>query len=365
MVELAAAVKKAVSIPIIAVCSITPEKGEEVLENGMADFVSFGRQTIADPDFANKIREGKPNEIHRCLRCNECLGQVMDNCGISCAINPEAGKEHEPFIRDYPTNTPKKVAVVGGGPAGMYAAMEAASRGHKVTLFEKNDDLGGQLYYVSIPDFKLDYKDYTEGIIAECKRSRVDIRLNTEATVEILKEGGYEAVIVATGAETFKPTSIKGTEDEAILDPLLVLDGKQEAGNKVLVAGAGLVGCEVAMILAEQGKEVSMLDKLPSACADLTIYAKWVLDAKLAELGIKVYPNRSITEMTGTKIVTDQDEFEADSVVCALGVKPRRELLEQLRKELPDVHIIPVGDVNKPRKIMQATHEGWHAGRTV
>ena len=367
---LAAGVKKAVSIPVIAVCSITPEKGEEILENSGADFISFGRQSIADPDFPNKIREGRPEDIRRCLRCNECLGQVMDNCGISCAVNPEGGHEHEPYVRDYPTESPKKVAVIGGGPAGIYAAMEAQKRGHKVTLFEKNPELGGQLKYVSIPDFKLDYKDYTKYLVNACMKSDVTLRLNTEATVDLLKEEGYEAVIVAVGAETFKPASIKGTEDETILDPLKVLEAPETAGDSVIVAGAGLVGCEVAMVLAEQGKKVMMVDMLETACPDLTIYTKWVLDSKLAELHIDMKGSRKITEMTGKKITVTNKEgkeevYEADSVVCALGLKPRRTLLEALRKELPDVHIIPVGDVNKARKIIQATHEGWHAGRTV
>lgn len=370
LAHLAAGVKKAVNIPVLAVCSITPEKGEEILEAGDADFISFGRQTIADPDWPNKIREGRPEDIRRCLRCNECLGQVMDNCGISCAVNPEGGHEHEPYVRDYPTKEPKKVAVVGGGPAGIYAAMEASSRGHKVTLYEKNPELGGQLKYVSIPDFKLDYKDYSEYLINAAKKGNFEIKLNCEATVDMIKEGGYEAVIVATGAETFKPASIKGSEDETILDPLKVLEGSVEVGNKVAIAGAGLVGCEVAMQLAEQGKEVTMIDRLPSACPDLTIYTKWVLDSKLAELHIKGIYSANIEEMTGNKIVVSKQDgsketIEADSVVCALGLKPRRALLEQLRKELPNVHIIPVGDVNKARKIMQATHEGWHAGRTV
>lgn len=370
LAHLAAGVKKAVSIPVIAVCSITPEKGEEILEKNDADFISFGRQTIADPDWPDKIREGRPEDIRRCLRCNECLGQVMDNCGISCAVNPEGGHEHEPYVKDYPTDRPKKVAVVGAGPAGIYAALEAQKRGHKVTLFEKNDYLGGQLKYVSKPDFKLDYKDFTEYLVNAAQKSDVEICLNTEATVDLLKEGGFEAIIVATGAEPFIPASIAGTKGENILNPLAVIEDSEAVGDTVLVAGAGLVGCEVAMMLAEQGKKVTMIDMLPSACPDLTIYTKWVLDAKLAELGIKMKGNRVIQEMTGSKIVVkneagDIEQYEADSVVCALGLKPRRELLEKLREELPDVHIIPVGDVNQARKIIQATHEGFHAGRIV
>ncbi|MDD3167837.1 MAG: FAD-dependent oxidoreductase [Eubacteriales bacterium] len=368
MIHLAAAVKKAVSIPVIAVCGISPEMGEEILEGNNADFIAIGRQTIADPDYPNKIKEGKANEIRRCLRCNECLGDVMRNCGISCAINPEAGKEYEGYTTVKPAQTIKNIAIIGAGPAGMQAALTATERGHKVTLFEKNSELGGALYYVSIPDFKEDYKDYTKQMIEAVKRCGAVIKTGTEATPEIIRQGGFDTVIVASGAATYIP-AIPGAQDAKILDPLKVLDSKESTGDTVIVCGAGLVGCEVAMFLAEQGKEVTMVDMLSSAAPDMTVFSKWVLEGKLAELGVKVKGNHKITEMTGESVSCDFEGnhavFKADSVVCALGLKSCRSILEELRAGCKGVEIIPVGDVNKPRKIMQATHEGFHAARRV
>lgn len=305
LIKLAAAVKKAVSVPVIAVCSITPEMGEEILEKGDADFIAIGRQTIADPDYPDKIRLGKPETIRRCLRCNECLGEVMRSCGVSCAVNPEAGKEYEGFTEVHPATTKKKVAVIGGGPAGMQAAQIAVSRGHAVTLFEKNPELGGALYYVALPDFKLDYKDYKTYMVEATKNCGVTIRTSTEATIDMLK--GFDTVIVATGASTFKP-GIKGVEDNAILDPLKVLDEEAPVvGENVIVCGAGLVGCEVAMVVAQKGKKVTMIDMLPDVAPDMALYTKWVLNSRLAELGIQVKVNHRIFEMTGKKVVC---EFE-------------------------------------------------------
>ncbi|NLM21906.1 MAG: FAD-dependent oxidoreductase [Peptococcaceae bacterium] len=368
LAHLAAAVKKVVKVPVIAVCGISPEMGNEMLEKKEADFIAIGRQIIADPDYAAKIAIGEPETIRRCLRCNECLGEVMRSCGISCAVNPEAGKEYEGYTRVTPATSKKKIAIVGSGPAGIQAALTAKIRGHEVTLFEKEDRLGGALYYVCIPDFKQDYRDYTNYLIHAVQNCGATIKTGTEVTTDTIKNGDFDVVIVATGASTFKP-EIKGAEDPAVLDPLEVLDGRIPEGKDIIVCGAGLVGCEVAMFLAERGKNVTMVDMLPDVAPDMPIYTKWVLKSKLAEMHINVKTNHKIIAMTGNKVQCKTDsgnqEYQGDAVVCALGLKSNRTLLEQLRAECKGIEIIPVGDVNSPRKIMQATHEGFHAARRI
>lgn len=286
LAKLAAGVKKHVKVPVIAVCGISPEMGEEILEKGEADFIAIGRQTIADPDYANKVILNQAEKIRRCLRCNDCLGEVMSSRGISCAVNPEAGKEFESYTILSQAAKKKNVAVIGSGPAGLQAALTASERGHQVTPFEKTTGWGGALYYVGLPDFKKDYREYTEYIIHAVNSAEVEIRRNTVATVELLKEEGYDAVFVATGAKIYQP-GIKGSKDTILVDPLKVLDGEIPEGQKIIVCGTGLVGCEVSMFLAEQGKTVTMIDMIQEPAMELAIYTRWVLNAKLAELGVQ------------------------------------------------------------------------------
>ncbi len=368
LLHLAAEVKKHVSVPVIAVGSLTPEMAEETLRKGEADFVALGRQIIADPDFPNKLKAGQPEKIVRCLRCNECLGEVMKSNGISCSVNPEAGKEYEPWGTLLPATSKKKVAVIGSGPAGMQAVITATERGHDVTLFEKEDRLGGNLYYVALPDFKSDFRAYQDYLIHAVENSGAKIHKGTEATAELIKAGGFDAVIVATGATSFKP-DLNGADDDTIYDPLEVLDGKIPEGDRIIVGGAGLCGCEVAMFLAEKGKKVTMVDMISEPAPDMPIYSRWVLNSRMAELEIAFKGNFEITKLTGKSVTGKKDgeeiTLEADAVVCALGLKPRKALTEELRESLPGIDIIPVGDTNEPRKIIQAVHEGHHAARRL
>lgn len=369
MMHLAAEIKKHVTVPVIAVCSITPDMGEEMLEKGDADFIAFGRQSIADPDFPNKIMRGKSEDIRSCLRCNECLAEVMRSNGIQCSVNPEAGQEFEPYMACTMATSIKRVAIVGGGAAGMQAAITASSRGHDVTLYEKSGRLGGQLYYAAIPDFKAEFKDYLAYLIRTVEGSRAKIRLNTTADVETLKAEGFDEVIVATGAVPIVPEIVSG-QLEDIHNPLAVLDGKEVTGENVIVAGGGLVGCELAMFLAGQGKHVTMIDLLDGIAPDMAIYSKWVLQARLIELGIKLYSRHAITEISKHEVVCkslDTDEtlrLTADSVVNCLGMRADRALYNELVED-GSLYATSVGDANAARKVMKATQEAYAAARLL
>lgn len=221
---------------------------------------------------------------------------------------------------------------------------------------------------MALPDFKSDFRGYTNYMINAVRASGAKIETGVEVTANLIKDRGFDSVIVATGASTFKP-NIDGAQDPTICDPLEVLDGKIPAGEEVIVCGAGLCGCEVAMFLAEKGKKVTIVDMLPEAAQEMPIYSRWVLNAKMAELEISIKTNHKINKMTGTYINCSHNGedilYIADAVVCALGLKSRKGLTEQLRETCKGIEIIPVGDTNSPRKIIQAVHEGFHAARRL
>ncbi|MEW6046799.1 MAG: FAD-dependent oxidoreductase [Bacillota bacterium] len=368
LVPLAEAVKKNVHVPVIAVCGLSPELAEEVIASGKADLVSLGRQIIADPDYPTKVASGTPEDIRRCVRCNECLGSVLSYRGLDCAVNPEAGKEHEAFATLSPAKKPRNVMVVGGGPAGMEAARVAALRGHRVTLFEKDRDLGGMLRYLSVPDFKKDYRDFMAWQTREVRRQRVEIETSTEVTVELVRQHAPDVVIVATGAVPMKP-SIPGINDPNLYWALDVLSGRIPPGRRVVVCGAGLVGAEVAMFLAEShGKQVVLVDQLPAVVPEVELFTRWVIQGRLAEDGVEVRLNHLITSMTATSVTCTADGKEAsipaDSVVVALGMVSNSRLYDEIRTSLA-TEVIPVGDAVRARKVINAVHEGYHAARRI
>ncbi len=367
LISYAEKVKQQVSVPVITAGSISPELAEETIKDNKADLACMGRQLIADPDYPNKLREEKPEEIRRCVRCNECLGAVLSYRGLDCAVNAEAGKEHETFVKSMPSNNKKKIFIAGGGPAGMEAAIKASSRGHDVTLYEQEEELGGMLRYLSIPEFKKDYLDFMNWQISELYRKEVKVELGTSLTSEIIRNESPDTVIVATGAKTSTP-NIEGITETPIHNPLEVLDGKIPQGNRVVVCGGGLVGAEVAMHLTmEHDKQVVMLEQQSNVVPELEIFSQWVVQSQLVELGIEIKVDHCIEKISEQGIMctngTEATEISADDVVVALGMKPEITLLNEIEKE--NIEVISVGDAVEPRKVIHAIHEGYHVGRRV
>jgi 2-enoate reductase len=256
--------------------------------------------------------------------------------------------------------------VIGGGPAGMEAAITASTRGHEVTLYEKADKLGGMLNYLSIPEFKKDYLEFMNWQISELSRKGVTVKTGVAVTKDIVEEVNPDVVIVATGAVPSMPP-ITGIESQGLIKSLEVLDGNIPEGDKVIVCGSGLVGAEVAMHLAGVGKKVVLVDQLPTVVPEIEIFSQWVVQAKLAELGIEIKVNHVIKEVNQRSITCKNGDgevlVEGDAVVIALGMKPDNSLYNEL-KDLPR-EVIPVGDVVKARKVIHAIHEGYHAGRRI
>lgn len=385
----AAAIRKAVNIPVITVCAVRPETAERMIANGEADFAALGRQILADPDYPNKLMEGRLEDMRQCLRCNECLGGGNKNRTLHCAVNPDLGHDYQESTKLYPVAQPRRIAVIGSGPAGLNAAIAAKTRGHHVVLFEQEQRLGGLMYYVGKPDFKVDYRKYTDYLIHTVEKLGVEIRRNTPFTIQTAEQEQFDKIIAATGSEWFIP-ELEGANEDTLLNPLDVLDNKIPDVDSFIVLGTGLVGCEVAMHLAEQGKTVTMIGRGPN-CNPANLYGvDWNINARLAVDKVDVQMDTKPLRMTATEVVCATKKikskhnpntgkgtekpydrsapydgqvvtFRAGAVVGAMGMRAVNALAYELIERGFPVEL--VGDAQGARKIIDAVHEGFHAGR--
>ena len=365
----AEAVKKALKIPVIASGSITsPELAEKILSDGKGDFIGLGRPLWADPLFPQKALEGRPEDVRPCIRCNDgCLARG-DHLAktIQCSVNVAVCREEEFKITK--TEQSKKVAVVGGGPAGMEAARVCALKGHQVTLFEKRE-LGGALIEASIPEFKApDLKPLIQYLSTQIKKLKIKL-VNKEATVQTIKNGGFDAVIVAAGAIPLALADVPGIESARVTSAVQVLQGKAKVGQKVIVIGGGIVGTEVGLFLAEQGKEVVFVEMLDTFMNNITFDEKLVYEQRFRNLKTSVHTGKRLERVTGQEnIVMDRygarTTLTADTLVLAAGFTPNRGLIEDLKKE-SNIQVFEVGDCVRPRKIFDAIHEGHLAAKLL
>ena len=369
LLDLAAAVKKAVKIPIITGGKLyEPDMAEDAIRQGKADFVTLGRGMLADPDWANKVIAGKPNEIRKCISCNCCIGAVFNNQIIRCTINPTLGREH-----DYPevpakAAVSKKVVIVGAGPGGMEAARIAALRGHKVKLFEKTGKLGGQVILAAKP-MRDEYLNFIEYEKSQFKKlDNLEVVLDKEATVTDVMKENPDIVILATGGVPLLPQSIEGMKGENVVSAWDILAGKAKVSGKVVVAGGGLVGVETADYLAERGASVTVVEMLDDVATDEEIITKLVLLDRLKQSGVTILTGHKIEKITkGGVITVDKDNKKttvaADYVVAAFGTKSYNPLEEKLRARVKECYVI--GDAKEPARIRNAVLEGFMVGQKV
>jgi len=369
IVHLAEAIKKEVSVPVIAVSRITPEVAVEVLEQGKADLVAMGKQLIVDPHLPNKLAEGRLDDIVPCIGCIYCH-QTLRNFGtehgsVRCCVNTLAGGEDEYTIK--PAEKAKKVLIVGGGPGGMEAARVAKLRGHDPILYDKNEKLGGQLLLARIPP----HKDGVDRLLDYLPRQivKLDIRteLGKEVTPQLVKELQPDAVIVATGPNTFIPP-IPGIDRENVVLAEGVLTGKAKVGENVVVIGAGMVGGETAEFLVEKGKKVTIVEMLEEISIGTWAQIRTSVLQRLAAKGVPMFMGTRCDELTdrGLEVTTSQGEkrtLPADTVVIAAGAKANRELYQQIKDTVPEIYLI--GDCVEPRRILEAIDDGSRVARLL
>ena len=370
LVYLAEMVKKVVNIPVITVGKLgDPRLAEETLQKGKADFVALGRPLLADPDWPKKAKEGRLEDINPCVACHDgCLKRVMGGLDVRCTVNPTSTREAELALT--PAETKKDVLVIGGGPAGLEAARVSAKRGHKVTLLEKNWYLGGNLFTSAIPDFKQDYKRLLEYLITQVYKAGVTVRLGHEATPDLIQKLNTDVVFVATGAESIIPDypgMKKAIEAGRAITAVNLLLGKGKADDPVVIIGGGLVGCETALWLAEQGRKVTVVARHDTLremfwINRLDIYEK--LDA--ADAVIMRYTN--VIEITDDGVIVadkqgDKKTLDAETIVLAVRLEPDRGLLDALEGTVPEIYAI--GDCVDSRLVSDAINEGYRLARLV
>jgi 2,4-dienoyl-CoA reductase-like NADH-dependent reductase (Old Yellow Enzyme family)/thioredoxin reductase len=367
LLHLAEGIKQAVKIPVVAVgATHDPSLAEESLKKKRADLIAMGRALIADPELPRKIQSGRPEDIRTCLRCNEgCSSRVRQGKTQRCAVNAEVGRERT--LRIHPASKPKQVCVIGGGPAGMEAARVLALRRHKVTLIEKENELGGLLRYASVPDFKEELRGFLQYLNTQVKKTGVEVLKGRRATLDLVKELHPDAVVLAAGS-TMPVPEIPGAQKSSAASALDLLSGKFQPGDRVLVAGGAAMGCEIAAHLASLGKKVVVVEMMGGLALDLENRSRAALLHLLKERGVSTLLNWRLERIEeGRVLLSDRNrnrkEVETDSVILALGLKPNQDLLEPLRKSFPEVQVI--GDCLEPRKIYQAVHEGAFAGRII
>jgi len=373
LVPMAEAIKKAVNVSVIAVGKIgDPFLAERILEDGRVDFIAMGRALMADPQLPNKAREGRFDEIRRCIYCNNCWDilwrQRILKHGItfSCTVNPTLFREEELKIR--PAVLLKKVLVIGGGLAGMEAAITLADRGHEVLLYEKSHKLGGQWNIAAMADGKDIYNTVTQSMLRDLDRTKVKIILNEEVNADLVRGLNPDVVIVATGAVP-RVLQVPGADGPNVVQAVDVVNGKAKVGDTAVVIGGRYLGMEVAIMLAKRGKKVSLVTE-----RELGRNGRWVernikitLKDRLIEHGVYTYPFSPVKEVRDNGVMVAQAReltfLKADTVVLAVGFQSQNKLFEELKGIVPEVYAI--GDCVEPRDAMEAIGEAYEIALQV
>jgi 2,4-dienoyl-CoA reductase-like NADH-dependent reductase (Old Yellow Enzyme family)/thioredoxin reductase len=366
-VWLAAEIKKHVKVPVAAVGALNdPEMMEEIIASGKADVVVMARALLADPDLPSKVCQGRDAEIVHCFRCFTCHAERMTSGLRRCSVNPVIGREeenrHVPLARN-----PKKVLVAGGGPGGLMAALTAAKRGHNVILCEKEKELGGALRAERKVPFKKDLYALPEKYGFLARQEGVEIRLGTAVTPELAAKEKPDVLICAVGAEPIVPP-IPGIDGANVVMGSSVSDDGVKIGNGVAVLGGGLVGCEMGLHLAMEGKSVTIIEMLPSLAADanprhrpilLGELEKYDVKSRLCARGVRVTEDGLVcADETGNETL-----IKADTILCAAGMRSRRDVVDSLRDCAPV--FVEAGDCSSVSNVVEATARGYYAALDV
>ncbi len=343
-----------------------PDMAEKTVADGLADYIAIGRGWLAEPEWANKVKNHQWDDIQPCIGCGECHYNTHSGKILTCAVNPRTG-----FERDYVVTSADrdlKVLVIGAGPGGMKAAVTAAQRGFKVALWEKNTYMGGLLSAAGAPVLKSDIANYVKYMERQVRKADIDLRLGKEANVEDVKKYNPDFVVVATGANAIV-IRVPGYDKPLVTGAEKVLLGEEKVGQNVVIIGGGLVGCETAVELSMQGKNVTIVEMLDNI---LKVSAHFVandqnLRTLVANENITLETSAKLTEILDDGVCVEKDGekkiISCDSVVFAVGYRSNHTLAEEI--EQAGFEVVNIGDNVKPGKVFDAVHQGFHVIRTL
>ena len=377
----AAAIKQVVDVPVFARGRIQdPIQAEQIIANGQADGVSMVRAIVADPEFANKAREGRLDEICKCLACNEgCWGNLARTRlmipgfgGMSCTMNPAVGLEGQPGWGELmPAAVKKRVMIIGGGPAGLETARVAALRGHAVSLYDKGPELGGQTLIAAKAPGRDGYLDLPRYYTFQMKMLNVDVHLDTEVTPDMVIEQDPDAVVVATGSVPFIP-DIPGIDGNNVVNVWQVLNEEVEVGDNVVIIGddEDIQSMSTADFLAERGKKVEILTWGRFCGSKLEPMTFHTIYQRVLGKGVVLTPHTRVKEISGKTVVTfnyytDEERRieDVDTVVIACGGVENNKLYYTLKDKVKEIHL--VGDALGIRRIHHATTDGATVARAL
>ena len=356
-------IKKAVGIPVGIVGRIhTPDTAEQLLEQGKADLIAVGRGLIADPEWPKKAQGGRPETIRPCISCNQgCSDRMYFQKDISCTVNPAVGREGT-FPME-PARRRKKVLILGGGPGGLEAALVAAKRGHTVQLYEKKEELGGQLNIASVPPAKEKIREFKEFLIREIKGLPIKV-VHGKLDAKTLRKISPDLLVVAVGG---KPKAIEGPgfEDRKVVSAWEVLSGERTVGKRVVIIGGGQVGLETAHFLLGEEKEITVLEMLKRTGEDMSPRARKLILEKLIQGGVEILTESKALSIEKGDLVFDRaglvEKMKGmDSIIIAVGTDSQDEEIPGLGKSR--IPLRRIGDAAAPRKLFDAIHEGYQAG---
>lgn len=369
--RLAEAMKKGgVKTPIVTVgAHYHPADMEKIIAEGKADFVAIGRAIVADPQLPNKIFAGQPEDVRPCLRCTNCLGGKYDGHN-ECDVNPLAGNELY-TLRTPGVGNHKRVLVIGGGPGGMQAAITAAQRGHEVILVEKEAKLGGNLKFTEVDAHKGDLRRFKDYLIRQLHINAVDVRLNKTANMELVKKLNPQSIIIAAGARPIE-LKLKGSNKYPMLHATEVYTNPEKIGKKAVMIGGGLMGCEVALQLAEAGVDVTILELQEGLAVDSNRIHQAALFEMMDKMSDLVHTH-TLAQVTAVvadgvkyKDKEDTEQFvAADTVIYAVGMQPNEEIVEEIRQWNGWEFFRPVGDCTGASVVRKAVHTGYFAAMDI